>query len=94
MKAPGNTSWLNFAALVLVNVLWAMQYAAYKIAGAGMEDAALNFWVLLFGAALLIPFWLWRKRTRPARDSNLTWKAVWEFTLLGVLGIEIGRAHV
>jgi len=87
MKASRNTSWVNFAALVLVNVLWAMQYAAYKIAGEGMEDAALNFWVLLFGAALLIPFWLWRKQTRPASNKKLTWKAIREFTLLGVLGI-------
>ena len=47
-------AWLNFAALILVNLLWAAQYPAYKIAGDGMESAALNFWTLLFAAVLLI----------------------------------------
>ena len=39
--------WLEVAALVLVNLLWAAQYPAYAIAGAAMEPAALNFWTLV-----------------------------------------------
>ena len=45
-------AWINFAALILVNLLWAAQYPAYKIAGDSMESATLNFWTLLLASVL------------------------------------------
>ncbi len=79
--------WINFAALILVNLLWAAQYPAYKIAGDNMEPAALNFWTLLFASALLLPLWL-RERAKSNADPNrFEWKTLREYLLLGVLGI-------
>jgi drug/metabolite transporter (DMT)-like permease len=80
-------AWINFAALVLVNLLWAAQYPAYKIAGDHMEPAALNFWMLLFAAILLVPLWLRDKSKKKEAAKPFQWKTVYEFTLLGVLGI-------
>ena len=80
-------AWLNFAALILVNLLWAAQYPAYKIAGDGMESAALNFWTLLFAAVLLIPLWLREKQKRKCMRKGFDWKTLREYLLLGVLGI-------
>ena len=79
--------WRDFAALILVNLLWAAQYPAYAIAGATMEPAALNFWTLVVALLLLLPWWL-RERTRrfePRRDG--TGSRVLAYLLLGVLGI-------
>ncbi len=80
-------AWINFAALVLVNLLWAAQYPAYKIAGDNMEPAALNFWMLLFAAILLVPLWLRGKSKNKQAVRTFQWKTVYEYTLLGVLGI-------
>ena len=82
-----NGAWVNFAALILVNLLWAAQYPAYKIAGNGMESATLNFWTLLLAAFLLIPLWLREKQKRKHVRNALGWKALREYLLLGVLGI-------
>jgi drug/metabolite transporter (DMT)-like permease len=81
--------WLDFAALILVNLLWAAQYPAYAIAVATMEPAALNFWTLVAALLLLVPWWL-RERSRsrrfePRRDG--TGSRVLAYLLLGVLGI-------
>ena len=80
-------SWTNLAVLILVNLLWAAQYPAYKIAGDRMEAAALNFWMLIFAAALLVPLWLRKRRRRKNESAGLRRKRVYEFLLLGVLGI-------
>jgi drug/metabolite transporter (DMT)-like permease len=82
MRAAG---WLNFGALIVVNLLWAAQYPAYKIAGDRMGAAGLNFWTLIFASLLLLPFWVRQKRT--AQDSRPTLKAIGEYLLLGLLGM-------
>src|SRR2546425_7130316 len=87
MKAQGWGAWINFAALILVNLLWAAQYPAYKIAGDKMEVAALNFWMLLFAAFLLVPLLLREKLKRKDAQKALQWRTLYEFLLLGVLGI-------
>jgi drug/metabolite transporter (DMT)-like permease len=79
--------WINFAALILVNLLWAAQYPAYKIAGDNMEPAALNFWTLLFASALLLPLWLREKSKPKAETKPFQWKTLREYCVLGVLGI-------
>ncbi len=84
MNAKSN--WLNLGALVAVNLLWAAQYPAYKIAGDAMETAALNFWTLTLAIILLLPFLL-RSRSRGPVKRPWQLKTVREFTVLGVFGI-------
>ena len=79
--------WLEVAALVLVNLLWAAQYPAYAIAGAAMEPAALNFWTLVAALLLLLPWWLRdRARRREPRGDGKGSRVI-AYLLLGVLGI-------
>lgn len=85
MKGWYTAPWINFAALVLVNLLWATQYPAYKVASGQMESAALNFWTLLFATILLLPFWACAKR--PEAQTVFRWKTVREFVILALLGI-------
>jgi drug/metabolite transporter (DMT)-like permease len=80
-------AWIHFAALVLVNLLWAAQYPAYKIAGNNMESATLNFWTLLLASFLLVPLWLREKHKRKNVERAFEWKTLREYLLLGVLGI-------
>jgi drug/metabolite transporter (DMT)-like permease len=80
-------SWINFATLILVNLLWAAQYPAYKIAGNGMESATLNFWTLLFAAVMLIPLWVRERRKRKDVAKPLGWTTLREYLLLGIFGI-------
>ncbi|MGI8961434.1 MAG: DMT family transporter [Bryobacteraceae bacterium] len=87
MKAERRSAWINFGLLIVVNLLWAAQYPAYKIAGERMEPAALNFWTLLFAAILLAPLWLREKQKRKDKQKGFHWNTVREFLLLGVFGI-------
>jgi drug/metabolite transporter (DMT)-like permease len=52
-----------------------------------MEPAALNFWTLLFASALLAPLWLRERSKRDTPAKSFEWKTVWEYLLLGILGI-------
>lgn len=79
--------WINFATLLLVNLLWAVQYPAYEIASRKMGVATLNFWTLLMAATLLAPWWLRSRRSTSVTSHRITWRAIHEFSLLGVLGI-------
>jgi len=79
--------FVNLAALALVNLMWAGQYAAYKIASDHMDVAALSFWTFLIAAALLAPFWL-HQRGRGARVEHPgRGRTVVQFTLLALLGL-------
>ncbi|HLH04249.1 MAG TPA: DMT family transporter [Bryobacteraceae bacterium] len=85
-----NTSksrWVNFTFLIIVNVLWAAQYPAYKIAGDQMEAGALNFWTFVFACALLVPFLLRQKRREPGSTTHWGRRAIIGFVLMGLLGI-------
>jgi drug/metabolite transporter (DMT)-like permease len=82
-----NGAWINFAVLILVNLLWAAQYPAYKIAGDGMGSASLNFWTLLLAGFLLAPLWLREKQKRRTQKKAFEWKTLREYLLLGILGI-------
>jgi drug/metabolite transporter (DMT)-like permease len=87
MNPQHGRPWVNFAVLILVNLLWAAQYPAYKIAGDHMEAGTLNFWMLLVAILLLLPLWLRERRKSPKAPKPLRWKTVGEFLLLGILGI-------
>lgn len=80
-------SLLNFGVLILVNLLWAAQYPAYKIAGSSMGPATLNFWTLVFAVLLLLPFHLRMRRGRTTVQTIWSRRSLWEFCLLGILGI-------
>lgn len=79
--------FVNVAVLVLVNLMWAAQYPAYKIAALYMSPAALNFWSLLFAVAILAPLQKvsrrWERVSRPGLDRQ----AIADVALLGVFGI-------
>lgn len=81
------SAWLNLTVLGVVNLLWAAQYPAYKIASDHMGVAALNFWMLGFALLLLVPLHLRRIRKLTVKQSDFRWRSVREFVLLGVLGI-------
>ncbi len=75
------------AILILVNLLWAVQYPAYKIASASLSAAAMNFWVLTAGVVILLPFAVSGWRGGGWR-AVLSWRrVVGPFLLLGVFGI-------
>ena len=84
-KTPAG--WVNSLVLVIVNLLWAAQYPAYKIAGDHMEPAALNFWTFAFATAFLLPFLWFYKRPQERRMQRLSLRAVYQFSLMGLLGI-------
>lgn len=79
--------WIDVAALILVNLLWAAQYPAYAIAGAAMEPAALNFWTLVAALLLLLPWWFRERTSRADRPSADPRRRAMAYVTLGVLGI-------
>ena len=87
MTVQGKAAWANFAALILVNLMWAAQYPAYKIAGDTMGAAALNFWTLIFASVLLVPLWLRERQKKKSERKTFEWKTLREYLVLGLLGI-------
>lgn len=79
--------YVNIGTLVLVNLLWAAQYPAYKIASDHMSPASLNFWTLLCSTLLLLPFLTLSRRRGPAAGAPLDTRSGLDFVLLGTLGI-------
>ena len=83
----GGARFVNLAALALVNLMWAGQYAAYKIASDHIDIAALNFWTFLIAVLLLAPFWLRQRGRRVHVERAGLGRVVVQFTLLAVLGL-------
>ncbi len=83
MSVPGRR--FTLAILALVNLLWAAQYPAYKIASQHMSPAALNFWTLAAGIVLLAPFSM--KRGPGALAPQSKRKTLVHFSILGFFGI-------
>lgn len=79
--------FVNVSVLVLVNLMWAAQYPAYKIAAQYMSPAALNFWSLLVAAAILAPCQRLARRWEPVSGPGLDARAIVDFVLLGAFGI-------
>lgn len=74
--------------LVLVNALWAAQYAAYKTAGSALGPVTVNAWVFLLATLVLLPFLILERRrsTRARRPAWSRQNAV-GFVMVGVLGL-------
>lgn len=87
LMAAQRRSAINFAALIAVNLLWAAQYPAYKIAGESLEPAAVNFWTLIAALVLLLPLQISQIRSRKHAPSSFRWRTLYEYLLLGILGI-------
>jgi drug/metabolite transporter (DMT)-like permease len=79
---------LNWSSLVLVNLLWAGQFPAYKVASAHMDVVSLNLWIFVCASLLLAPFLLAERKRRvgPSVQVNRR-KIVRQFLLLGTAGL-------
>jgi drug/metabolite transporter (DMT)-like permease len=84
--------------LVLVNAMWAAQYAAYKVATAKMGPITVSAWTFLIAALVLVPFLLLQRRgqnpgegapatARSADRSLLSRQNTLGFLMVGVLGL-------
>lgn len=82
-----SASWVHLALLGLVNLLWAAQYPAYKVASDHLGVATLNLWTFFFATLCLLPFLARERKARslppPARHKY----DFWRFLLLTVAGI-------
>lgn len=73
-----------------VNLLWAAQYPAYKIASEALPAATLNFWTFVFALGVLVPCrFALRSRIHPQsiERSSLLGTDVLRLVVLGLLGI-------
>ena len=88
MRPPNSRSLTNFALLVLVNVMWAAQYAAYKTASSQMGPVTVSAWTFLLAAIILLPF-LFKERLVGAGKIRRRWtKRDWiGFTIIGIFGL-------
>lgn len=53
---------IDISLLVLVNTLWAAQYAAYKVATEKMGPLTVSAWTFLLASIALLPFLAWDMR--------------------------------
>lgn len=80
-------SWVHLSLLGLVNLFWAAQYPAYKVASDHMGVATLNLWTFLFATLCLLPFLARERKQRPADKTKRRKHDFWRFLLLSVAGI-------
>lgn len=79
----------NFALLLVVNGMWAAQYAAYKTASSQMGPVTVSAWTFLFATLILLPFLLRERMASsnfggPHRWSRRDWTG---FLVIGVFGL-------
>ena len=60
---------VDISLLVLVNTLWAAQYAAYKIATEKMGPLTVSAWTFLISSVVLFPFLVWDRHNSRANGS-------------------------
>jgi drug/metabolite transporter (DMT)-like permease len=83
-------SLINLGWLSLVNVLWASQFPAYKLAADHMSVSTLSFYTFLVAIVILAPFWIvsrGRSSSLPARVSADWRNSFASYLLLGVVGL-------
>jgi drug/metabolite transporter (DMT)-like permease len=83
----------NFLILILVNVFWAVQFAAAKIATDNMGPITVTVVPMLISVLTMAPFLALRKRNPepPAIPRGSVLKTVFGFILLGTFGIVISQ---
>ena len=89
MRPPNSKSLTNFALLVIVNVMWAAQYAAYKTASSQMGPVTVSAWTFLLAAIILLPFLFKERLGVGAGKSRRRWtRRDWiGFTVIGIFGL-------
>lgn len=95
-------SIVDVSLLMLVNIMWAAQYAAYKTATEKMGPITVSAWTFLFAALVLLPFLARERHQRPGpgdfpagtsraitpgERSLLNKRNIIGFLVLGVLGL-------
>jgi drug/metabolite transporter (DMT)-like permease len=95
-------SIVDVSLLVLVNIMWAAQYAAYKTATERMGPITVSAWTFLFAALVLLPFLVRERGHRsgpgdsppktssaitPSERSLLSKRNIIGFLVLGVLAL-------
>ncbi len=80
---------INFALLILVNTMWAAQYAAYKTASAQMGPVTVSAWTFLFAALILLPFLVKERMASANARRTRSWsRSDWTgFLMVGVFGL-------
>jgi drug/metabolite transporter (DMT)-like permease len=88
---------VDVSLLILVNTMWATQYAAYRVATEKMGPATVSAWTFLLASLVLLPFLGWERRTSrasaPGLDPDGTSRSRWSaksvlgFLMIGVLGL-------
>lgn len=87
--------------LVLVNLMWAAQYSAYKTASNQMGPVTLTFWIFVIASLLLLPILVreHRKSGTPPElkgvERSLTApRNLFGFFIVGILGLVPGSAFL
>ena len=75
----------NWSLAIFVNLLWAAQYPAYKVASDSMGVAALNFWTFVVAVLVLSPFFIAERRR--AGGKRLRRQDLVPFLLLAGVGL-------
>jgi drug/metabolite transporter (DMT)-like permease len=84
---------VDFLLLLIVNTMWAAQYAAYKTASAKMGPVTLSTWTFVLAAGALIPVLALERRNGavPTADPALrSWRRkenLAGFAIIGALGL-------
>ncbi len=82
MSGPGARRLADFSLLIVVNTMWAAQYAAYKTATERMGPVTVSVWCFLLASAALAPF-----LKGAARPDSLTRVDARDFLLLASAGL-------
>jgi drug/metabolite transporter (DMT)-like permease len=80
-------SWIHLFLLGLVNLFWAAQYPAYKVASDHLGIATLNLWTFVFATLCLLPFLIRERKHRKTERRQRLKHDFWRFVLLSVAGI-------
>jgi drug/metabolite transporter (DMT)-like permease len=81
---------IDICLLVLVNLMWAAQYPAYRVVSRQMGPVTASAWVFLFASLALLPFLVKERRANRGvahKRGNLTSRDVCGFLIIGVLGL-------
>src|ERR1700730_12963470 len=94
MQCPNSKSLTNFSLLVIVNAMWAAQYAAYKTASVQMGPVTVSAWTFFLAAIILLPFLLKERFGLEARKDRRGWtrRDVIGFVVVGVFGFVTASA--
>lgn len=93
---------VDVSLLILVNTMWAGQYAAYRVATEKMGPVTVSAWAFLLASMVLLPFLAWERRAarrwgfepaasarHPEETPPSRWSArsVFEFLMISILGL-------